>query len=264
MMRDTIRKIIMIIAIIVFLFSSFMVLKYFLQMQAGAELTETISEMVVVLPTESAVYEVTDPVQPEIIEETIEKEHTPPPIQVDFDSLCSQNQDVVAWLYCPDTVINYPVVQASDNEYYLNRLLDGRRNVAGTLFVDYRNSGDFTDWNTVIYGHHMKNKSMFGSLTKYKKQAYFDLHPVMYLLTPDVNYKINILAGFVTPGNSELYNALNPDEEKKLSLFQSWKNDSTFDAELDSDAENRFITLSTCSYEYRNARYVLIGVLEEL
>ena len=130
--------------------------------------------------------------------------------------------------------------------------------------MDFRNSDDFSDWNSVIYGHNMKNDSMFGTLPDYKAQSYYEEHPTMFLLTPAQNYKINILAGFVTPANSELYSAFNPSEEEKELLVEEWMNDSDFDSTAILTSEHTVITLSTCSYEYSNARYVIIGVLEKL
>lgn len=186
------------------------------------------------------------------------------PIQVDFDALLAENPDVVAWLYCPDTPINYPVVQAADNDYYMHRLLDGSKSYPGTLFMDYRNTRDFSDWNSVIYGHNMRNDSMFGTLPDYKEKAYFEAHSEIYLLTPQCDYVIDVLAGFVTPNNSELYNALHPEDAEKERLVEEWLDAAGFAAEYTPEAEERWITLSTCSYEYRNARYVLIGRLEEL
>ena len=82
------------------------------------------------------------------------------PVSVDFDELTALCADMVGWLYLPDTVINYPVVQGTDNDYYLNRFYDGKPNVGGTLFVDYVCPGDFSGANTIIYGHNMKNGSM--------------------------------------------------------------------------------------------------------
>ena len=243
-MNRTARKIIMVVAASVFLFSSFMVLKQYLESRTGVKYSETISEMSVVLPTEN-----------------LEQKHADV-IEVDFDILCAQNQDVVAWIYCPDTPINYPIVQTSDNEFYLNHLLNGSNNSAGTLFMDYRNAEDLSDWNSVIYGHNMKNDSMFGTLSNYKEQSYFESHPVIYLLTQEQNYKINVLAGFVTPAISELYSAFNPNEEEKASFIKSWLNASDFNSGICPALESRLITLSTCSYEYNDARYVLVGVLE--
>lgn len=239
-MNRTARKIIMAVAVSVFLFSSIMFFKQYMELRAGETYAEEIFEKTVILPEENA-------------EDMIE---------VDFDLLHAQNEDVVAWIYCPDSPINYPIVQGEDNAYYLNHLLDGNRNSAGTLFMDYRNAEDFSDWNSVIYGHNMKNGSMFGALSNYREQEYFESHPVIYLYTPEQNYRINVLAGFVTEANAEMYSAFNPNEEEKVALLKNWLDASHFDSEIHPTAENRLVTLSTCSYEYEDARYVLVGVLE--
>ena len=162
-MLKAVRKIIWILSALVFLFSSTMVIKHYLQLQSSVKLSETITQMAVI-PTENDL-------SPELNTVTTSE---PLPIQVDFELLRKQNPDVFAWLYCPDTPINYPVVQASDNEYYLRRLLDGSYNFAGTLFMDYRNAVELSDWNSIIYGHNLKNDLMFGTLPKYKDKAYFD------------------------------------------------------------------------------------------
>ena len=248
MLRRNARKIILIAAAAVFLFSSAKVLMHRFDMHISAEYAGEIVQTAVV-PHE---------------EETQIAEKKNAPIQVDFDALKEQNGDIVAWIYCEDTPINYPVVQAEDNKYYLQRLFDGRSNSAGTLFVDYRNRADLSDWNWVVYGHNMNNGSMFACLPKYKDQAYFEAHPEMYLLTPGQDYVIRLFAGFVTPLDAELYDALSPDESKRMALVEEWISASDFDAGYRPAVENQMITLSTCTYEYSGARYVLIGTLEKI
>lgn len=182
------------------------------------------------------------------------------PIEVDFEALWETNEDVVGWIYCEDTPINFPVVQAEDNDHYLHRLIDGTRNSSGTLFADYRNADDFSDSNTIIYGHNMKNKGMFGTLSNYKQQSYYDEHPLMWLLTPDGNYKVELIAGYVTSSTSEIY-SFGQAEEEVLALAEQSIEKSTFASDFQVLQGDRFVTLSTCSYEYDNARYVLIGRL---
>lgn len=181
-------------------------------------------------------------------------------IGVDFEVLWETNEDVVGWIYCEDTPINFPIVQAEDNDYYLRRLIDGTWNSSGTLFADYRNAADFSDSNTIIYGHNMKNKGMFGTLSNYKEQSYYDEHPIMWLLTPDGNYKVELIAGYVTSSTSEIYSIGNTEEEMFALAEQSIEK-STFASDFQVSQGDRFVTLSTCSYEYDNARYVLIGRL---
>ena len=78
-------------------------------------------------------------------------------IGIDFDALLAENKDIVGWIYSENTPINYPVVQGRDNDYYLHRMLDGTNNIAGTIFMDSRNDPNLGDYNTIIYGHNMKN-----------------------------------------------------------------------------------------------------------
>lgn len=134
-----------------------------------------------------------------------EEKEEPIPDAIDFDTLHAISKDAVAWLYAPGGGINYVVAQAGDNDYYLHRLLNGAEAKAGTLFMDYQNHSDFSDWNTMIYGHHMKNGTMFASLVKYQDQEYYEKHPVMYLYTPGQRMKLEILAGYTTDIEDSVY-----------------------------------------------------------
>ncbi len=186
-----------------------------------------------------------------------------PPISVDFDALAVENSDTVAWLYSPETPINYPIVQSGDNDYYLRRGFNGKYNYYGTLFADYRTSGDFSGKNTLVYGHNMKNAEMFGSLINYKEQEYFDVHPIMWLFTPKGSYMVKIVGGIEVPGTSELFDALaNPNEAE--NVIRDALLNSTFKSDYIYSENDRFITLSTCSYDYADARYIIIGKLESL
>lgn len=185
------------------------------------------------------------------------------PISIDFNVLTEENADVMGWLYCPETPINYPVVQADNNEYYLCRLLNGEWNPSGSLFMDYRNSSANMDWNTVIYGHNMKNYSMFGTLHLYSDQAYYEQHPVIYFLTPEADYKIELISGFVTPADSALYNIYLPESDRTKLISDILKS-SDFISDTDTSKNTRLLTLSTCSYEYDTARYVVVGKMIEI
>ena len=176
-------------------------------------------------------------------------------IDVDFESLYELNEDVIAWIYCANTKINYPIVQANDNDYYLYRLLDGTTNSNGSIFMDYRNAADFTDENTLIYGHHMQTGAMFGALINYKKQSFYEEHPYIYIITPDQTYRLDLFAGCVVDSISDVYSkALSDSQINELIA------NSTFDANI-SDPSHNIVTLSTCTYEYDDARYVVLGEL---
>ncbi|MGI6161626.1 MAG: class B sortase [Christensenellales bacterium] len=179
-----------------------------------------------------------------------------PPIAPDFDALGEINEDVVGWIISEGTVIDYPVVHGIDNQHYLTHVFDGTRNKLGSIFVDFRNQKGFTDKNTIIHGHHMKNGSMFASLVEYRNQEYFEQHPVMWLLTPERNYLLEIVSGYVTNGD-EAYNISFEDEEEFLEFAKTINRLSDFESNVEIGKDDRLITFSTCTYEMSNARYVI-------
>ena len=165
-------------------------------------------------------------------------------------------------MYAPGGGINYVVAQAGDNDYYLHRLLNGAEAKAGTLFMDYQNHSDFSDWNTIIYGHHMKNGTMFASLVKYQNQEYYDKHPVMYLYTPGRRMKLEILAGYTTNVEDSVY-TIPTTKEGRDELVKHVLQKSNFTSEVSVTGEDKLVTLSTCTYEYEDARFVVIGKIAE-
>lgn len=183
--------------------------------------------------------------------------------QVDFTTLQQMNNDVVAWIEAEDSIIDYPVVQGEDNDYYLNHLFTKQKNKLGSLFADYRTPGDFSEKNTIIYGHNMKDGSMFASLTRYRDQIYYDDHSVMQLYTPDGSYSIELFAGIVADGDYEFVRMDFEDDTDFLLYIDELKGDSTFQSEVKVTAQDRIISLVTCSYEFNNARYALFGKLVE-
>lgn len=179
------------------------------------------------------------------------------PITVDFDSLLEENKDVVGWIYSEDTPINYPVLRGETNDTYLYHMIDGRYNSAGSIFMDTENKPDLSDFNTILYGHHMKNGSMFASLHKYKKQEYYDEHKFMWYLTPKHVYRLDVMFGFVENSDAAVYQIF--AAKKQLYEFLSYaQTKSDFVPEHIQDGINGVIVLSTCTYEYNDARYIVV------
>lgn len=191
-------------------------------------------------------------------------EREAPPISVDFDLLRSENPDVVGWIYCPDTEVDYPVFRSDDNRYYLRRLGDGAYNNAGSIFADCRNSEELSEENVILYGHNMDNGTMFALLPQYAQQEFYEAHPVWYLLTPEADYKVELFAGFVTSTRSLVYSTqCEMTKDGRPITDQAWE-ESDFRG-VDPPWEGaRTLTLSTCSYEFSNARYVVMGILQEM
>ena len=181
--------------------------------------------------------------------------------QVDFDALSKINPETVGWLIIEDTGINYPVVQGADNEFYLKHQFDGRYNSSGCLFLDVKNDASFQEFNQIIYGHYMNNQSMFSDLVKYKDQEFFDAHPAGWLVTPSAAYRLQFFSGYVSDVLGDAW-----DTEFSAADYPQWlrkcQEQSIFTADTVPDAEDRVLTLSTCSYEFPNARFVLHAVLQ--
>lgn len=194
-------------------------------------------------------------------EDENKKEELP---QIDFAALGDVNEDIVAWLYCEGTVLNYPVVQGKDNAYYLNHLFDGSENASGCLFLDSRNSRDFSDDNMIVYGHNMKNGTMFASLNQYQEQSYYEQHPSVFLLTPDGNFEVHLFAGFLEDIHGDAWQTAFEDENEKAEWLDKVQKKSTFISDTIPSKEDSIITFSTCSNRDDQVRYVLVGVLKEI
>jgi len=180
---------------------------------------------------------------------------------IDFSSLENINSDVVGWLFAEGTEIDYPVVRGEDNDFYLHHLFTGERNKLGSIFMDYRNHSDFSDKNTIIYGHNMKDNSMFSSLTNYKNQSYYDEFPTMLLYTPAGDFTIELFAGLVVEGTYESVQLDFKDNSDFQDYIDELKKNSTFESSTLIKPDDRIVTLCTCSYEFNNARYALYGKL---
>lgn len=179
------------------------------------------------------------------------------PIVVDFDALSVNSSDIVGWIYSEGTVINYPVVKGVDNDFYLSHFMDGSWNPNGTIFLDFAGERDFSCRNNIIYGHNMNDGSMFRSITGYSGQEYYEQHPVMYLNTPTQDYKLEIFSAYITPFDSYTYTYAFENEDvyaAYLNQVQLW---SLIDTPVTVTDSDRIVTLSTCTYEFENARFVV-------
>ncbi len=190
-----------------------------------------------------------------------EREYDKIPIEVDFDALRKINPDVIGWIYCPDTVINYPVLKRGDNDYYLHRNYKGERTDSGSIFVECANSDGFADSNTIIYGHHMRDGSMFASISKWFSQEYYEEHPVMYLLTPEQDYIIYLFSAYTTAAGSDAYYAIRTPCREMTEYLERAAERSQFTCDVTLPGDERYVMLSTCAYAFENARSVLHGKL---
>ena len=182
---------------------------------------------------------------------------------VDFEALWETGPDIIGWLTLPDTAINYPVTQTDNNEYYLHHLYDGTYNKTGCLFADYENQEDFSDRNTIIYGHNMRDGSMFATLNEYDEQSYYDGHPQMYLVTPDGGHLMEIFTAFVARP-SESGSDTSPwrldwkDDGAYTTWLNAMKERSVVECDVAVTSSDKVLTLSTCT-PGGASRFIVMG-----
>lgn len=167
--------------------------------------------------------------------------------------------DMVGWLMCEGTPINYPVMQARDNEYYLNHLPNGLENKLGSLFLDISSSKDFTSSISVIYGHMVKSGEMFGSLSGYRSQSYYETYPEFTLVTEDSEKKIQILAAYLVNGEAETYPAGFAQREDWEIYIKKAKDNSFIKSNVNANPDDKLVIFSTCAYDFEDARLAVLG-----
>ncbi|HUM83248.1 MAG TPA: class B sortase [Lachnospiraceae bacterium] len=186
-------------------------------------------------------------------------EDAEPPVDVDWNDLKSINPDIVGWLYIDaEDNISYPICKGTDNSYYLHHTFRKEALFAGSIFMDYNNSGEFTDPNTVIYGHNMKNGSMFGMLKFIKGQKKYDSDPYFWILTPKGNYRYHIYAAFDTAVDSDTYTLFSANGPEFLAWEQKMQGKSEVANSVPLTADDKTVTLSTCTSD-SSTRCVILG-----
>jgi sortase B len=180
---------------------------------------------------------------------------------MDFSGIQIENSDVVAWLTIPGTQIDYPVVQTTDNEFYLHHDAKKNANGNGALFLDYRARSDFSDFNKIIYGHHMQSGMMFQNLMKFKEKDFFDSHQTGTLYTQKGTRRLEFFAIAVVPYDSKVYDCTPFSIAEKEAYFKNVEKVAMHYRDIGISANDEIIVLSTCSYEYQDAKTVVIARL---
>ena len=176
---------------------------------------------------------------------------------IDFDALSKINPDVIGWLYYKDTCINYPVVQGENNEMYLSMLFDRTWGGCGTLFADCITEAPFRQFNTIVYGHHMKDGTMFACLKELRDPEYCAKNPKLELSTPEGKFDLEIWAFLNEPSDSSIYTTNIKDEEDKQEYLDLAERLASYTTDVEVTTDDRLVMLSTCAYEFENARYII-------
>ena len=180
---------------------------------------------------------------------------------MDFTALREVNPEVVGWILIPGSPVSYPLMQGADNEKYLNTTWRGTRSSVGSIFMEHLNSADFSDFNTIIYGHRTVNKSMFGSLKNYAKQEYQKSHPYIYI-TDDAGSRTYAVFAAYEVGVQELTYRLGfLDEADKAEFLEFCVASSVIDTGIVPKVDDYIVTLSTCTGQGYDTRWVVQAVL---
>lgn len=186
---------------------------------------------------------------------------------INWKELKKTNDDIIAWILIPDTNISYPIVQGNDNDYYLTHTTEKRSLYSGAIFMDAGGKADFSDRNTIIYGHNIKYGTMFAQLEKFKKKDFFEQHPYVYIFMPDKSYRAEIVSFYTTKDTSASYQTVFGDDVSFQNYLTMIQESSDHKAVHTATPQDHLVTLSTCSYEdggeISDLRYVLQARLVE-
>lgn len=217
-----IRLLLMVICVAVFCYSAYQLLTIYFNYKEIDETYEEIAEEYTAVEEEGEDY-----------------------LQIDWNSLLSRNSDVKAWIQIPDTNVNYPVLQGETNDTYIHSDIDKQELTAGSIFIASENQNPFIDINTVIYGHNMKNGSMFHDIKSYTEQEFADAHPYIYIYLPDGTVsQYKVVSAHIISDTSTLYNTNIVDIQ---GFYQDMMKGNDISVDFDQSSQMPVITLSTCT-----------------
>ena len=248
--KDLIRRIIIASLLIIMIASAISLVKEWMDAAAQRRLEESLAEAA--RQTEAE----TEPLETE--EETEAETEAPYVSPIDFAPLLATNPDTIGWIRVPDTKIDYPIVQSPDNQYYLHKDFEGKDSVYGTIYLDADSKSDFSGWNNPIYGHHMKDGSMFKDVVKFKDQDFFENHRYFEIYTPERTIHLKTLGCYYSDSNG----IVRKTSFKSQASFDKWVSERLAPcsfAEAPTQPFDSMFVLITCSYEKNDARTLLFA-----
>ena len=176
---------------------------------------------------------------------------------INIAALREENEDVLGWIRIPDTRIDYPLLQSEDNDFYLKHTWQKQRNSVGSIFLEHLNRPDLTDFNTIVYGHNMRDKSMFGQLDNYSIEGFWETHPYVYVAIDSGVYRYEVFAFLQAPVDSVTY-SIRPQRDDTKQEFIDYSMEHTWiDTGVRPVITDRILTLSTCTGRDYSARNVV-------
>jgi sortase B len=247
--RSLLSNIILVIALVVFLYSAYQIYLIYAEYRKGTQEYDGLIEDVITAEKEEDTAEDTE-------------DSTQTSFQVDFAKLLAINAETVAWIrFEQPEKISYPVVQGPDNSKYLKETFEGKHNSVGAIFMDAVNKNDFADKNTFIYGHNMKNGSMFGQLRKYKNAEFCQENPYFYIYTPDGReQKYQVFAVGIVEDTAESFKCIYANDAEYEQYLKHIQKISPYKTGVNVMVESQIVSLSTCTNVTETQRLVVHGV----
>ncbi len=259
-LHKNIRRVLLFLSLLVFLYSSYKIFVYYRE-DANAKLVRQIDE----LPEKNKDEQNALPTQNDNVQPLTEQQIDVQNFNQNLDRMQAINADIKGRIVIPKAEIDYPFVQGTDNDYYLEHDVEKKEYPGGSIFADYENNLDQLPDNLVLYGHHMRSAKMFHNLERYKEKSFFDQKPMIEIKIRDEIAYYQVIAVSI----------MNLEDENMLFLFnhhltwgdnmnariylQAFHNSILYQNSEELEENSKLLTLSTCSYEYANARLVLIA-----
>lgn len=254
--KNLIHKSILLVLVLMVVVSAVGVVNRYLQDRRAEEEYRRLAELA--RQTTEAVTEA--PTEPTETEEETEPETEAPYVSpIDFEALAEVNPDVVGWIRIPDTNVDYPIVQTDDNDKYLHTSFEGEESVSGAVYLDFESDSDMMGFNNILYGHNMKNGSMFKDIVKYKDQSYFDAHQFFEIYTPERTIRLKAISCYYAKAEPIVRKTRFKTRESYEAFMKEMIKPCPWH-ELPEFPIDSLYTLVTCSYEVNDARTILYAV----
>lgn len=263
------RGVLLAVCSAVFIFSAYKIVDRFLDDRENADMyadiralyyeeTETAAPAVQDSPVKTTAPTVSTVLSPSPSPSPAPKRQEPERVKKEsFAKLAEINRDITGWIRIPYTDTDYPVVKGKDNVYYLTHTVTGKKLKHGAIFMDYRNHTAKLDFNTILYGHNMSDGSMFGAVPMFKNKAFFEKCRFITFETPAAKGKWEVFSVYVTDTGFDYLRTGFSSKEETEAFITLLKEKSLFRRDIAITPEDRLLTLSTCSYEFKDARTVV-------
>lgn len=252
----TYKKMLVVLMASLFLFSVYKVSDYFYQSYVQQQINENIREQYHDLQQDELVQ--VESAQDEYSHDGVAGDEIERVMLNQFVPLVEMNEDVLGWINVPNTVIDYPVVQTDNNDYYLDHNIEQNSSKTGSIFMDFRNNGEAKDRHTILYGHHMRDGSMFKDLEQYSDQDFFERNASITFTTLYETVEWEIFSVYVTDTDFYYIQTDFRSNRDYVGFLNKLQDKSMFAQEdVDLSEDDQILTLSTCSYAFNDARLVV-------